>query len=45
MLRQAHAEKLYAQHEVLAQIGARFRVKLDVPPWKTDKQVGEFLLK
>ena len=45
MLRQAQAENLSAQKDILQYIGERFRVKTFLSEWKTDAQVAKFLLK
>ncbi|XP_060606086.1 DNA-directed RNA polymerase I subunit RPA2-like, partial [Ruditapes philippinarum] len=44
MLRQALNENLLTKQSVLKHIGSRFRVKLSLPEWKTDEEVGQFLL-
>eukprot|EP00058_Branchiostoma_floridae_P014006 XP_002599494.1 hypothetical protein BRAFLDRAFT_223894 [Branchiostoma floridae] len=45
MLRQAQNEGLMTQAGILKYIGERFRVKLPVPDWYTDEEVGQFLLR
>lgn len=45
MLRHALSENLTTQKTVLAYMGEIFRVKLNLPPWYTDQDVGEYLIK
>ena len=45
MLRQAQAERLATQKDVLQYIGKRFRVKTSLPEWETDIGVSNFLMK
>ena len=45
MLRQAQAENLSKKRDILKFIGEKFRLKLQLPEWKTDAQVAEFLLR
>ncbi|XP_069110170.1 LOW QUALITY PROTEIN: DNA-directed RNA polymerase I subunit RPA2-like [Argopecten irradians] len=45
MLRQTQDEGLLTQSSILKLIGERFRVKLDLPPWYTDAEVANYLLK
>jgi DNA-directed RNA polymerase I subunit RPA2 len=45
MLRHALSENLTSQKAVLEYIGKLFRVKLDLPEWYSDIDVGEYLLK
>eukprot|EP00105_Crassostrea_gigas_P025965 XP_011446725.1 PREDICTED: DNA-directed RNA polymerase I subunit RPA2 [Crassostrea gigas] len=45
MLRHALSENLTTQKTVLAYMGEIFRVKLSLPPWYTDQDVGEYLIK
>ena len=45
MLRQAQAEKLSEQKDILKYIGEKFRHKLQLPEWKTDREVAQFLLR
>ncbi|CAL1530216.1 unnamed protein product [Lymnaea stagnalis] len=45
MLRQIMTEGLNSQASVLSYIGKRFRVKLSLPDWYTDEQVGKYLFK
>ena len=45
MLRQAQAENLSNRKQILSFIGEKFRLKLQLPDWKTDIEVAEFLLR
>ena len=45
MLRQALQEGLITKQAVLKYIGKRFRIKLQLPEWYTDEEVGKFLIK
>ena len=45
MLRQALTEDLITKHDVLKYIGERFRIKLRLPDWYTDEEIGKFLFK
>ena len=45
MLRQAQAENLSKQSVILKYIGEKFRLKIMLPEWYTDKQIAEFLLR
>lgn len=45
MLRHALSENLTTQKTVLKYMGEIFRVKLSLPPWYTDQEVGEYLIK
>ncbi|KAH9496230.1 DNA-directed RNA polymerase I subunit RPA2 [Bulinus truncatus] len=45
MLRQIMSEGLNSQASVLSFIGRRFRVKLSLPEWYTDEEVGKYLFK
>uniref|UniRef100_A0A2C9JZV8 DNA-directed RNA polymerase subunit beta n=1 Tax=Biomphalaria glabrata TaxID=6526 RepID=A0A2C9JZV8_BIOGL len=45
MLRQIMSEGLNSRSSVLSFIGQRFRVKLQLPDWYTDEEVGKYLLK
>lgn len=44
MLREMLDRQLLMRSQMLQYIGERFRFKLDLPPWYTHEQVGEFLL-
>ena len=45
MLRLAQAENLSKKKDILKFIGEKFRHKLQLPEWKTDIQVAEFLFR
>ena len=45
MLRQALTEDLITKQDVLKYIGERFRIKLRLPDWYTDEEIGKFLFK
>lgn len=45
MLRQVMVEGLQSQQSILTYIGERFRVKLSLPDFYTDEQVGQYLFK
>ena len=46
MLRELAEKDLFTQSDVLKMIGAKFRVKMtELPPWYTDTQVAEYLLR
>ena len=45
MLREALAEGLSTRTQVLDYIGEKFRVKVNLPPWKSSADITQFLLK
>ena len=45
MLRQALSEDLTSQSSVLQYIGSKFRIKLPLPEWYSDEEVGQFLIR
>ena len=45
MLRQALTEDVTSQSKVLQYIGSKFRVKLSLPEWYSDEEVGQFLIR
>ncbi|XP_077978209.1 DNA-directed RNA polymerase I subunit RPA2-like [Glandiceps talaboti] len=45
MLRQAQNQGLTSQKTILRYLGENFRIKLGLPEWYTDVQIGKFLLK
>eukprot|EP00795_Rhopilema_esculentum_P014271 gene14271-5300_t len=45
MLREAQNEQLTSQNSVLKYIGEKFRVKVNLPPWYSDEEVGSFLIR
>ncbi|RUS91554.1 hypothetical protein EGW08_000669 [Elysia chlorotica] len=45
MLRQVMTEDLHSQASVLKYIGQRFRIKLSLPDFYTDEEVGRYLFK
>ncbi|XP_061179833.1 DNA-directed RNA polymerase I subunit RPA2-like [Saccostrea echinata] len=45
MLRHALSENLTTQKTVLKYLGELFRVKLSLPEWYSDEEVGEYMLK
>ncbi|XP_071158237.1 DNA-directed RNA polymerase I subunit RPA2-like isoform X2 [Mytilus edulis] len=45
MLRQALTEDLTTQTKVLQYIGSKFRIKLPLPEWYSDEEVGQFLIR
>lgn len=46
MLRELSEKDLFTQSDVLKMIGSKFRVKMtELPPWYTDTQVADYLLK
>jgi DNA-directed RNA polymerase I subunit RPA2 len=45
MLRQLQTEKIFTRNDVLAYIGSRFRVKLNLPDWYTDIECANYLIK
>ena len=45
MLRQVMTEGLNTQASILRYIGQRFRVKLPLPEFYTDEEVGHYLFK
>ena len=45
MLRQVLDEELLTKQAVMKYIGKRFRIKLRLPDWYTDEEVGKFLFK
>ena len=44
MLRQVQSAELSSRLDILRYMGERFRVKLQLPAWYTDAQVGEYLI-
>lgn len=42
-MRQLHKEELYTRNDVLNYVGQRFRVKLNLPDWYTNRECANFL--